>query len=54
LRDFLTSASIVASRDGRPLEMYVTVAVVYLVICLGGSLLTKGFLSKGSAGETTA
>ncbi|MGX1787898.1 amino acid ABC transporter permease [Bosea sp. NPDC055332] len=34
LHDFLTSASIVASRDGRPTEMYTLVAVVYLVICL--------------------
>lgn len=34
LHDFLTTASIVASRDGRPTEMYTLVAVVYLVICL--------------------
>ena len=37
LRDVLTAASVVASRDGRPLEMYSFVAVVYLVICLAGS-----------------
>ena len=41
LRDFLTSASIIASRDGRPLEMYGFVAVVYLVICLLGSMAVR-------------
>lgn len=39
LRDFLTAASIVAGRDDRPVEMYSFVAVVYLIICLSGSLL---------------
>lgn len=39
LRDFLTAASVVASRDDRPVEMYCFVAVVYLVICLAGSRL---------------
>ncbi|MGO4403353.1 amino acid ABC transporter permease [Bosea sp. RAF48] len=34
LHDFLTAASVVASRDGRATEMYSLVAVVYLVICL--------------------
>lgn len=33
LRDFMTTASVVASRDGRPTEMYTLVAAVYLVIC---------------------
>lgn len=33
LRDFMTTASVVASRDGRPVEMYTFVAVVYLAIC---------------------
>jgi glutamate/aspartate transport system permease protein len=37
LRDFMTSASIVAQRDGRPIEMYSLVAVVYLVICFSAS-----------------
>ncbi len=37
LRDFMTSASVVADRDGRPIEMYTVVAVVYLVICYGTS-----------------
>ena len=33
LRDFMTAASVVAARDGRPTEMYTLVAVVYLMIC---------------------
>ena len=39
LRDFLTAASIVASRDDRPVELYGFVAIVYFLICLAGSLL---------------
>lgn len=39
LHDFMTSASVVASRDGRPTEIYTLVIVVYLVICF---LLSKG------------
>lgn len=34
LHDFLTAASVIAARDGRATEMYLLVAVVYLVICL--------------------
>ena len=34
LHDFLTAASVIASRDGRASEMESLVAVVYLVICL--------------------
>jgi glutamate/aspartate transport system permease protein len=33
LRDFMTAASVVAARDGRPTEMYTLVAVAYLAIC---------------------
>jgi glutamate/aspartate transport system permease protein len=33
LRDFMTAASVVAARDGRPTEMYTLVAMVYLAIC---------------------
>jgi glutamate/aspartate transport system permease protein len=33
LTDFLTAASVVANRDGRPIEMYVFVAAVYFVLC---------------------
>jgi glutamate/aspartate transport system permease protein len=39
LRDFMTSASVIAGRDDRPVEMYVFVAVVYFVLCFAGSLL---------------
>lgn len=48
LHDFLTTASIVASRDGRPTEMYTLVAVVYLVICLT-STKALDFYRKGRA-----
>jgi glutamate/aspartate transport system permease protein len=41
IKDFVGSANVVATRDGRPLEMYLTVAVVYFVICFGLSLLVK-------------
>lgn len=41
LHDFLTSASLVAFRDGRQLEIFGFVAVVYLVICLGGTALVR-------------
>ena len=41
LRDFLTAADVIASRDGRLVEMYSFVAIVYLVICLAGSLGAK-------------
>ena len=37
LHDFLTNASIIAARDGRPTEMYMLVAVVYLIICLSST-----------------
>lgn len=39
LRDFLTAAEIVASRDNRPIELYSFVAVVFLVICFTASRL---------------
>lgn len=41
LRDFLTSAEIVASRDNRPTELYLFVALVFLVICFGASRLVN-------------
>jgi len=41
LRDFMTSASVIADRDGRPTEMYTVVAVVYLVICYGASKIVE-------------
>lgn len=39
VKDFLVSADLVANRENRILEMFTTVALVYLMICLSGSLL---------------
>jgi glutamate/aspartate transport system permease protein len=33
LTDFLTAASIVADRDGRPVELYLFVAAIYFTVC---------------------
>ena len=33
IKDFFGSADFVAKRDGRPHEMYITVALVYLMSC---------------------
>ncbi len=41
LRDFLTSAEIVASRDNRPTELYLFVALVFLVLCFSASRLVN-------------
>lgn len=41
LPDFVTLASKIAQRDGRLIEMYVFVAIVYFVICLLLSTLVK-------------
>ncbi|MDH4260478.1 MAG: amino acid ABC transporter permease [Gammaproteobacteria bacterium] len=41
LKDFLTAADLVATRDNRVVEMYLTAAVVYLVICSLGSLWVR-------------
>ncbi len=38
LRDFLVAADIVANRDNRLMEMYLTVAIVYFALCLVGQL----------------
>jgi len=38
LHDFLVNADIVANRDNRLLEMYTTVALVYFMLCLVGSM----------------
>jgi glutamate/aspartate transport system permease protein len=37
LRDFMTSASIVATRDNRIVEVYGVAALVYFVVCAAGS-----------------
>ena len=39
LRDFLTTADVVASRDNRPIELYGMVAIVFLVVCFSLSRL---------------
>jgi glutamate/aspartate transport system permease protein len=39
VRDFLTTADVVANSTNRPIEMYSTVAIVYLVICFAASRL---------------
>lgn len=41
LKDFLTAADLVAARDNRVVELYLTAAAVYLVLCLLGSLGVK-------------
>lgn len=41
LKDFLTAADLVAMRDNRLVEMYLTVALVYFLICLSGSLAVR-------------
>ncbi len=46
IKDFLVSADLVANRENRILEMFSTVAVVYFVICLSGSLLVKRLQRK--------
>lgn len=46
VKDFLVSADLVANRENRILEMFTTVAIVYLVICLSGSLFIKRLQRK--------
>ena len=46
LRDFLTSADIVASRDNRPTELYIFVALVFLVVCFSASRLVNRLRRK--------
>ncbi|WP_028601790.1 amino acid ABC transporter permease [Ottowia thiooxydans] len=41
IKDFFGSADFVAKRDGRPHEMYLTVALVYLVVCITLSRVAK-------------
>jgi glutamate/aspartate transport system permease protein len=46
ITDFVGAASKVAQRDGRLVEMYLFVAVVYFFLCLGLSLLVKKLNQK--------
>ena len=41
VKDFLVSADLVANRENRIIEMFSTVALVYFVLCLSGSLGIK-------------
>ncbi|MFQ5757903.1 MAG: amino acid ABC transporter permease, partial [Acidiferrobacterales bacterium] len=41
LKDFLTAADLIAVRDNRVVELYLTAGVVYLIICLAGSMWVK-------------
>ncbi len=41
LRDFLTAADIVAGRDSRPVELYMFVALTFLVVCFSASRLVN-------------
>lgn len=42
MKDFFGSADFIAKRDGLPHEMYLTVAIVYLICCLLLSRAVKG------------
>jgi glutamate/aspartate transport system permease protein len=46
LRDFMTAADIVATRENRIVEMYLFAAAVYLVICLAGSMWARTLQRK--------
>ena len=46
ITDFVGAASKVAQRDGRLVEMYLFVAVVYFVLCFGLSLMVKRLQRK--------
>jgi glutamate/aspartate transport system permease protein len=49
LRDFMTSASIVANRDNRLIETYLFAALVYFVMCAIGAASAKKLSRAGSA-----
>lgn len=46
ITDFVGAASKVAQRDGRLVEMYLFVALVYFILCFGLSLLVKRLQQK--------
>ena len=46
LKDFLTTADLVANRDNRPVELFVFAALIYLVICLAGSTAARRLQRK--------
>lgn len=49
LRDFMTSASIVANRDNRLIEIYLFAALVYFVICATGAATAKALSTRSAA-----
>lgn len=51
LRDFLVAADIVANRDNRLMEMFLTVAGVYFVFCLAGQLGIRKLQQKYPTGR---
>jgi glutamate/aspartate transport system permease protein len=46
--DLLHTASQIAERTVRPVELYVTVAVIYFVVCYAGSLLAQQFEGRAA------
>jgi glutamate/aspartate transport system permease protein len=44
--DLLGAATKIAQRDGRLVEMYVTVGVIYFVLCFAASQAVKGFQGR--------
>lgn len=46
LRDFLTTSDIIATRENRLVEMYVFAALVYLLMCLAGSMWARTLQRK--------
>ncbi len=46
LKDFLTTADLIANRDNRLVELFIFAAVVYFAICLIGSLLARRLQRK--------
>jgi glutamate/aspartate transport system permease protein len=46
ITDFVGAASKVAQRDGRLVEMYLFIALVYFILCFGLSSLVKKFQNK--------
>ncbi|MEK7268686.1 MAG: amino acid ABC transporter permease [Nitrospirota bacterium] len=46
LKDFLTTADLIANRDNRPVELFIFAAVVYFVLCLIGSTSARRLQRK--------
>jgi glutamate/aspartate transport system permease protein len=44
--DLLGAATKIAPRDGRLVEMYATVGVIYFVLCFAASQAVKGFQGR--------